>query len=241
MLQQLSVVALPLLLSVAVGSGTPALRAFDGRAAQHHSTTQEHHTGGTNALLHAPERQARATRYVVAPVGNEARYRVREQLARMDLPNDAIGKTNQVQGAIIVAADGRIVREGSSFTIDLKSIQSDNARRDGFLRRNTLQTDSFPTAVFVPTTARGLPSTLPVGNTSFDLMGDLTIHGVTRQATWRVNASRTAAGVITGTATTSFPFAAYGMTIPKVGMVLSVDDRITLEYDFNLLPQPATP
>jgi hypothetical protein len=27
------------------------------------------------------------------------------------------------------------------------------------------------------------------------------------------------------------------MTIPKVGMVLSVDDSITLEYDFNLLPE----
>jgi hypothetical protein len=31
--------------------------------------------------------------YVVAPQGNEARYRVREQLVGLDLPNDAIGFT----------------------------------------------------------------------------------------------------------------------------------------------------
>lgn len=30
-------------------------------------------------------------RFVVAPAGNEVRYRIREQLVRVDLPNDATG------------------------------------------------------------------------------------------------------------------------------------------------------
>jgi len=30
----------------------------------------------------------------LAPAGNEARYRVREQLAGVDLPNDAVGVTS---------------------------------------------------------------------------------------------------------------------------------------------------
>ena len=238
MLQQLSVIALPLVFSAVAVSGV--LRPVAVHAANQQSTVAFTSQYAATVAPVARAVQAKAIRYAVAPVGNEARYRVREQLARVDFPSDAIGKTNQVEGAIVVGADGKIVREGSSFTVDLKSIQSDNMRRDGFVRRNTLQTDSFPTAVFVPTSARGLPATLPAtGETSFELMGDLTIHGVTKPATWQVKAARNASGAVTGTATTSFTFGAFNMTIPKVGMVLSVDDKITLEYDFNLVPEAA--
>jgi len=240
MLQQLSVIALPVILSAAVAlaplRSAPEIAQPDGRF-----SALEAHYRASNASIGAfpeLEPQTRTTRFVVASVGNEARYRVREQLARVDFPSDAIGKTNQVEGAIVIGADGKIVREGSSFTVDLTSIQSDNQRRDGFIRRNTLKTDSFPKAVFVPTSARGLPATLPAtGEMAFELMGDLTIHGVTKPATWQVKAARSASGAVTGSATTNFKFGDYGMTIPKVGMVLSVDDSITLEYDFNLLPE----
>src|SRR5687767_6024666 len=54
-----------------------------------------------------------ATRYVVAPAGNEVRYRVREQLAGFDLPNDAIGKSSKVSGAIAFDADGRLLPAAS--------------------------------------------------------------------------------------------------------------------------------
>lgn len=238
MLQQLFVIALPVgltLAAAAIGVSPNSITANHRAALSATASTQEAADIGT----YVP--QPRSTRWVVTPAGNEARYRVREQLARVDFPSDAVGKTNQVTGAIVIGADGKIIREGSSFTVDLASIQSDNQRRDGFIRRNTLQTDSFPKAVFVPTAATGLPAPLPAtGEMAFQLTGDLTIHGVTRPATWQVKAVRGASGVVTGTATTNFKFGDYGMTIPRVGMVLSVDDSITLEYDFTLEPQPVT-
>src|SRR6476620_7676627 len=40
-------------------------------------------------------------RYIVAPTGNEARYRVREQLVSFDLPNDAVGVTKDVTGSLL--------------------------------------------------------------------------------------------------------------------------------------------
>jgi polyisoprenoid-binding protein YceI len=182
--------------------------------------------------------QAKATRYVPAIDGNEARYRVREQLVGFDFPNDAIGKTSRVEGSIMIGADGRLVRDSSKFTIDLRTLESDQTRRDNFIRRNTIQTDSFPNAVFVPASAQGLPATLPAtGDLAFTLSGDLTIHGVTRPTTWQVKAKRIASGAVTGTATTEFKFGDFNMTIPKVGRVVSVDDRIILEYDFHLVPQ----
>jgi polyisoprenoid-binding protein YceI len=183
--------------------------------------------------------QARAPmRFVLAIDGNEARFRVREQLVGFDLPNDAIGKTSQIQGALLLGPDGQIVRDSSSFTVDLKTLESDRSQRDGFIKRNTIKTDSFPNAVFVPAAAQGLPATLPAtGDLAFTLTGDMTIHGVTRPTTWNVKAKRIASGAVTGTATTEFKFGDFGMTIPKVGRVVSVNDHIVLEYDFNLVPQ----
>lgn len=200
---------------------------------------------GAAAVAIAPSPSAPAAvqprapmRFVLAIDGNEARYRVREQLVGFDLPNDAIGKTSQVQGSILIGADGRLVRDSSSFTVDLKTLESDQTRRDGFIKRNTIQTDSFPNAVFIPASAQGLPAVLPAtGDLTFTLTGDMTIHGITRPTTWQVKAKRVASGAVTGTATTEFKFGDFGMTIPKVGRVVSVDDKIILEYDFHLVPQ----
>jgi len=40
----------------------------------------------------------------------------------------------------------------------------------------------------------------------------------------------------TGTATTSITFTDFGMTLPRVGPVLSTEDKVTLELDFLLRP-----
>src|ERR1700704_503387 len=56
-------------------------------------------------------------RYVVAPTGNEARYRVREQLVGVDLPNDAVGVTSQIAGSILVDATGGVVGDSARITV----------------------------------------------------------------------------------------------------------------------------
>ncbi|HSJ06814.1 MAG TPA: YceI family protein [Longimicrobiales bacterium] len=174
-----------------------------------------------------------AGRYVVAPAGNEARYLVREQLARINFPSDAVGTTTGVEGAITVDGAGRI-GAGSGFTIDLASLASDSDRRDNYVRRNTLQTDEHPSAVFVPTAFSGLAFPLQAGEAAFRITGDLTIRGVTRPVTWDVTA-RTAGDGITGTARTSFTFEDFSLDKPRVASVLSVADEIRLEYEFSLV------
>lgn len=178
-------------------------------------------------------------RLVTAPTGNVARYRVREQLARLEFPNDAVGVTHAITGTIVLN-DGRVVRAASRFEIDLTTLESDNARRDNFIRRNTLATDRYPTAVFVPTDVHGLASAVPAdGDFALQLVGELTIHGVTRPTTWDVHA-RARNGVYTGTAVTEFAFGDFGMSIPRVAVVLSVRDLIRLEYDFRLVRADAS-
>ena len=87
---------------------------------------------------------------VLAPNGNEARYRVREQLAELSLPSEAVGVTHGVTGQIVLDERGRVVPAESKFTVDLASLKSDRDRRDGYIKHRTLQTDSFPSAVLVP-------------------------------------------------------------------------------------------
>lgn len=169
--------------------------------------------------------------------GNEARYRVREQLARLAFPSDAVGKTSAVTGALVVTRDGTIDRARSRFIVDLRTLATDQARRDNYVRRNTLQTDSFPTMEFVPEAAVGLVRPFPrTGAATFQLTGDLTLHGVTRPSTWHVVA-QFADTAITGTASTRFTFGDFNLAIPRVGLVLSVEDDIRVEYDFRLVPR----
>jgi polyisoprenoid-binding protein YceI len=196
--------------------------------------------GATGAATGGGE-QAAAVRLTVAPSGNTARYRIREQLLNRDLPNDAVGETGGVSGTIALDAQGRIIPAASRITVDMAAMKSDSDRRDNYVRRRVLETEAHPSVTLVPTAARGLPSPLPALSSvttprTFQLVGDLTVRGVTRPTTWDVTAVYKG-GSVTGTAKTAFTFAEFGITQPKVPVVLSVADTIRLEYDFTLVPE----
>lgn len=174
----------------------------------------------------------------LAGEGNLARFLVTEQLAGFDLPNDAVGTTSAITGQIVLASDGTINSAESKFVIDLTTLKTDQSMRDGFIQRNTLQTSTYPNAEFVVTQVTGLSSPLPTsGVVAFQLVGDLTVHGVTRPTTWEVTAEIVGQELV-GIARTRFTFGDFGLTIPKVGRVLNIEDNIRLEYEFHLVVQP---
>jgi len=178
-----------------------------------------------------------ASTRIVIVAGSTAEYRVREQLARLNFPNDAVGKTDTLAGQLVLEGDGSIA-PGGRLTVDLRNLQSDSGRRDAFIRQNTLHTDRFPNAVFVPRRQQGLPLPLPSsGKAAFTLTGDMTIHGTTSELTWDVAASVTPT-TVSGEATTRFPFARFGIAIPKVLGLLSVDDDIRLVLNFKARREP---
>jgi polyisoprenoid-binding protein YceI len=177
----------------------------------------------------------------LAPGESRASFRAQEQLVGQPLPGEAIGTTSLVSGSLILDENGGIIGEQSTILVDLDSLQSDERRRDSYLRRTTLQTNQFPTARFVPRAATGLPTPLPTqGEVSFELAGDLSVHGVTRPTVWRVIA-RFGEQAITGTAWTRVNITDFGMQPPKVGPVLSIEDTITLQVDFRTARSGGTP
>ncbi len=180
-------------------------------------------------------------RLVLATEGNEARYRVRERIARLEFPSDAVGATNDLTGALVLDEHGKVVAAESKFVVDLRTLKSGRDRRDRYLQRRTLETELYPTIELVPTELPGLPFPLPEsGAFSFELVGNMTLHGVTRQIGWQVAAEAKDGGFY-GTAKTSFTFDTFEMTQPRMAMLLSVADTIRLEYDFRLIPDLPAP
>jgi polyisoprenoid-binding protein YceI len=172
--------------------------------------------------------------YKVVASGTKADYRVREQLVRLSAPSDAVGTTTGVTGSIVLGADGTIVSDQSKLVVDLSTLQSDSNMRDGFVGNNTLNLSQYPNATFVPTAITGLTAPLPTsGQQTFQLTGNLTIHGVTKPATFAVT-SQVSGNDVTGVATTNFKFEDFGMTPPHAGAVLSVVDAVKLEITLHL-------
>jgi polyisoprenoid-binding protein YceI len=166
--------------------------------------------------------------------GTKARYKVTEQLAGINFPSEAVGTTESITGAIVVNPDGSIAPD-SKLTVDLRTLTSDQSLRDGYIQQRTLETEKFPTLVIVPKRLVGLPAPLPAGQQAqagFQLIADMTLHGVTKETTWNVVATfgNTTVG---GRATTTVVFADFKMTKPSLARLLSVDDKIQLEIEFR--------
>jgi polyisoprenoid-binding protein YceI len=162
-----------------------------------------------------------------------ASYRVTEQFVGIDFPNDAIGSSTVVSGTIGIAKDGTIV-PGSKLTVDLRALKSDQDNRDNFIKKNTFQVDQYPSAEFVPTKITGLPLMIPMnGQNGFQLTGDLTIHGVTKPVTFQGIATYGRDNTVSGRAKTNFTFDYFGLTVPKIGRLMSVDNKIDLDLEFK--------
>jgi polyisoprenoid-binding protein YceI len=174
---------------------------------------------------------------VVDSSATRASYHAHERLVGRSLASEAVGTSKVVKGSIAFDADGSILSDQSEITVDVSSLSSDEGRRDNFIRGNTLQTGRYPSATFVPREAQGLESPLPTsGEATFEMSGDLTVHGVTRPVVWHIDA-QFGDGVVNGDATTSVNISDFGMTPPKAGPVLSIDDALTLELAFSAVRQ----
>ena len=165
--------------------------------------------------------------------GSIARYLVREQLANLDFPIDAIGETNQISGSILINTDGEVITNKSNIVVNVASLKSDSGRRDKYISRKSLESNTYPEALINIKKINNLPWPIPKNDSSeIEIIGDMTAHGVTQQITWKTKINFFEDNV-EGLAKTNFKFEKFDMDIPRVAIVLSVDDNIRLELDFK--------
>lgn len=180
-----------------------------------------------------PAEEAAAT-YAITSEESVARYRVMEELASVGA-NEVIGETNAIIGHILFDENGEPLA-CSRFDVDLRTLETDQARRDNFLRENTLQTDTYPLATFVVRDVEGLDGPLPEGEeTTITLIGDLTVRDLTRLAAWEATVVKNG-DTLTGTAMTTFTFDDFEIQKPIIGPVVGISDEVTLEVDLVAAP-----
>ena len=172
-----------------------------------------------------------AVRITLKP-DSAARYRITEQLARRNLPNDAVGETKDITGDIYLKADGSLDSKTSLITVGLASLKSDEGRRDRYVINNTLQTEMYPTATVMPKELIDLPWPFPSGEEfQFSMITDTTIREVTSSILWQVTATYEG-DHLSGSAKTNFTFDTFKLNQPRLAFILSIEDNIRLELDF---------
>jgi polyisoprenoid-binding protein YceI len=160
-------------------------------------------------------------------------YRVRERLAQLSSPNDAVGRTTQVTGTMQVAGDQV---ETVRVEADLRGLQSDESRRDNAIRQRGLESIRFPTAVFELTEPIRLDQEPVRGQrVSGQGKGRLTVRGITREVTADLE-GRWDGSTIQVAGRIPVRMSDFQIQPPLVGFVLSIEDALTVEFRLNFVP-----
>lgn len=175
--------------------------------------------------------------WTVAP-GSVVGYRVREKFINQTEETEAVARTSQVKGKLVVDVNGQSVTVSQiKISADLASLASQDKyanyqvyQRDFFVRTIYLQTDSFPTATFTAGTTRFLlPAT---GTLQLDIDGKLTVHGVTKNVTAQIEAiDRGDQAEIVGSINTDMRD--FGVDPPEISFTKS-EPAVTIEFDLKL-------
>jgi polyisoprenoid-binding protein YceI len=171
--------------------------------------------------------------FTIVPEQTEASYQVQEKFLNRDLPNMAVGKTNAISGELQVSLDGKPSGKVTKIAVDLRTLTSDQSRRDNRIRSQWLESDKYPFAEFTSTDAQGIPESYTEGQeVSFTLTGDMKIREVTKPVTFDVK-GKLQGDTITGSATSKILMKDFGFDPPSVAGMLTVDDGVTLTINFT--------
>ncbi len=153
-------------------------------------------------------------------------YRVNEVLGGVG-DFTAVGRTAAVTGEL-VGTD--LVIDSVSIKADLTLLASDNGARDGQMRRQGLETDTFPEASFALTEPIVIDA-LPVegATLSTTAAGELTLHGVTNVVQVTIE-GQIVAGRLLVIGSTEIAMVDYAIEPPKAPVVASVEEIGIMEF-----------
>src|SRR5207248_1450813 len=105
--------------------------------------------------------------------------------------------------------------------------------RDNYVRRNALQTDTYPNATFVSVSTQDLPSSYTDGQTvHFQLTGNLTMHGKTNKEVFDVQ-GKVVGKTITGTATSTIYMTDFSIEPPNLANIAIAQNKVVVTLTFT--------
>lgn len=180
--------------------------------------------------------------FVIVPEESTAAYQVDEEFFQGAVDRlgvvlglvDTVGSTQEIEGQLQLNLDDLAGALGDNqFTVNIESLSSDQSRRDQRIREVDLESSKYPLATFSATAIEGAPDSYTDGEeTTFQLVGDITIRQITQPVTFDVTASLSG-DTISGVATAPLTMTDFGFSPPNFANMFTVEDDFTVEVVFT--------
>ncbi|MFI5271701.1 MAG: YceI family protein [Ktedonobacterales bacterium] len=173
------------------------------------------------------------TAFTIDSSASQATFTMHEVL--FGQPNTVVGKTSQVAGEILVNTRNPAQSRLGQIRVDLSTLVTDSDLRNRTIQSRILETSQPANqyATFTETSIKGLPATVAAGQTvAFQVVGNLTIHGVTRSETFSVSLTPQSATRLSGQAQATVRYADFSVAVPNVPSVTGLSDTVTLALSF---------
>lgn len=174
------------------------------------------------------------TLYRIDSSNSQVSFALQEDLR--GVRTDVIGTTTEVAGDIVIDYANPAASQIGTIRINARTLETDQSMRNRMIRSEILLSaqDAYEFIEFVPTAINGLPAAVEVGETyTFEIVGNLTMIGVSREVAFDATVTIASAEQISGTATATVLYSDWGISIPSVPQVANVTPEVTLTINFN--------
>lgn len=188
------------------------------------------------AAAPTPEPAAAPILFRITPDESQVRFLIDEDLRGQRVT--VVGATDQVAGDILVDTAAPANSQVGVIRINVRTLVTDEENRNRALRSRILLSaePQYEFSDFAPKAISGMPERVEIGQPiTFQITGDLTVRGVTREVTFETTVTLVSPERLEGQARATVLYRDFGLTIPAVPLVANVADEVRLEIDFVAL------
>ena len=169
----------------------------------------------------------------IDPTASKASFEIFEVLSGQD--KIVLGTTSQVSGSISIDTNAPQNSTVTPISVNARTFITDNERRNAAIGRMILKSEDAGNEfiTFTPKSVNGLPTKGVQGTAyTFQVTGDLTISGVTKEATFDTTATFNADNTVSGNATGSIKRADFNLIVPSLPFLADVGEEVKLTFEF---------
>ena len=148
--------------------------------------------------------------------------------------HDFAGQTAQIEGIIRVGDANQLSDAEACVQIDAASLDTGNSTRDSIMRNDHLETARFPTIDFLLKAAEGV--THQDGSWQFTASGTLSLHGVSREIQFPVQARQEGDALLLR-GKLPVKMTDHGIRIPRF-LFLTLEDGVMVSFDVTAKRAP---
>lgn len=168
---------------------------------------------------------------------------VTEPLARMRDNPDTTGTFQILSGEVDGDPNNLTATGHVSLEIDATSYDSGNSTRDRHVIHSALETFNYSGINFVSTRIENVNVVAPGAMGSATIVGNLTLHGVTREMSIPVDLSMSPDGIFDARGEVTFDYTDFGISPPRLlvlvaGKLVKIEFQIRAERPSNPTPSP---